>query len=280
QYSNKRTSARLDAEVILSFVINKPKEFLYTYPEFELTKSQEKKFKELVKRRAKGEPVAYLIGKKEFYGREFFINKDVLVPRPETEVIVETVLDSCLRRNDERKSRNDGDKIVAEIGTGSSCLATTLAKEIPEIKIIATDICEKALKVAKRNAKEHKVLSKIKFYKGSLLEPIKNKRINILVANLPYGWQEWKNNCSMETVGLKFEPAKALFTDEKGLKLYRELLEQIANKKHQPKLILFEIDPRQKDTIKKLIKKILPNSKITFIKDLAYKTRVVKIENH
>lgn len=269
--STKKITSQLDAEVILSFVINKPKEFIYTYPEFELTISQVKKFEELIKRRAKGEPVAYLTGKKEFYGRDFFVNKDVLVPRPETEVIIETLLStpySLLA------------KTIAEIGSGSGCISITLAKEIPSAKIIATDVCDKALKVAKKNAKQHKVLSKIKFYKGSLLEPIRNKKIDILVANLPYGWQEWKNNCSMETVGLKFEPAKALFTEEKGLKLYRELLEQIADKKDKPKLILFEIDPRQKNEITKLIKKILPNFKVAFIKDLAGKVRVAKIENH
>jgi release factor glutamine methyltransferase len=281
QYSNKIISARLDAEVILSFVINKPKEFIYTYPEHKLTKGQEKKFVNLIKRRSKGEPVAYLVGKKEFYGRDFFVNKDVLVPRPETEFLVEECKSKIAKIQKYKNMR-----IIAEIGTGSGCIAVTLAKEILDAKIIATDICEKALKVAKINARQHKVLSRIKFYKGSLLEPIENQKIDILIANLPYGWNEWnpavreqrgKNNCSMETIGLKFEPSKALFTEEKGLKLYRLLLEQISELKDKPKLILFEIDPRQKNEIKKLTDQILLKFKSSFIKDLAGRVRVIKI---
>jgi release factor glutamine methyltransferase len=261
--NNKITSARLDAEVLLSFVLNKPKEFLYTYPDHKLTKSQQTKFTNLIKKRTNGVPVAYLTGQKEFYGRSFIVNKDVLIPRPETELIIDTI------KQVNKKTKKQ--IIIADIGTGSGCIAITLAKELPNTKIIATDISTKALKVAKKNASKHKVLSKISFHQGNLLEPIKDKKIDILIANLPYLDPKWQTN------SIKHEPSLALYAKEKGLKLYRELLEQISQQKHQPKIILFEIDPRQKDSIKKVIKKILPLAEISFTKDLAKKDRVAKI---
>jgi len=278
--SNIKIISPLDTGIILSFVLKKSKEFLYTYPEHELTKTQEKKFQQLIKRRAKGEPVAYLIGEKEFYGRKFKVNKNVLIPRPETELLVEETKKEIKKKRPStslRTRNKENIQIIADIGTGSGAIAVTLAKKVENAnsriraQILATDSCARALKVAKENAKTYSVLSKIKFYQGNLLEPINNQKIQILVANLPYLDPKWK------TKSISFEPSKALFTNEKGLKLYRLLLEQITANKFKPKIMLFEFDPRQKTDFKKLIKKLLPKAKVLFIKDLCNRDRVVKI---
>ena len=278
---NKIPSFIIDAEIILAHVLNKSKEFIYTYPEFALTKKQISEFQTLIDRRTKGEPVAYLTNHKEFYGLDLLVNKDTLIPRPETEILVDESIklihDSCSMIHD-----------VVDIGTGAGGVAIAIATHTANVRAqnfvpqpfamntLATDISARALIVSKKNAKKHCV--KIKFYHGNLYQPVLNKKIDLVVANLPYGWKEWKNNCSMDSKGLKFEPAIALFTKEKGLYLYRKLFEQIQKAKYLPKYILLEFDPRQTTDIKKLARRFFPNAKISIIKDLAGKNRVIKMQ--
>jgi len=306
--ANKKLNLKnssLDAEVLLSFVLKKPKEFLYTHPETELTMTQEKKLKSLLNRRLKCEPVAYLTNHKEFYGLDFYVDKRVLVPRPETELLVEKLILSLrpfsfiqgrleyaerrgLRPNvvsvggrsnlirllhpDVVGVRNDK-YTIADIGTGSGCIAIALAKHLPKAKVIATDVCQRALKVAQKNAKTHQV--KIKFFQGDLLEPIKNQKIDIIVANLPYGAkEEWRDDNS-----IKFEPELALYSKKSGLAIYEKLFQQIKSLKLKPKLILIEIDPSQVNNIKKIIKQHIPQSKIKIEKDLAGLNRYVVMEH-
>lgn len=280
---NIKNISYLDAEILLAFVLEKPKEFLYTHPEYKLTATQIKKFKKLVNCRKEGEPVAYLTNHKEFYGLNFYVDKNVLIPRPETETLVEEII----------KDNKNKKIVIADIGTGSGCIAIVLAKFLPKAKIYATDICKKALNVATGNAKKHNV--KIDFIQGNLLEPLKNKKIDIVAANLPYGWKEWKNNTTAETVGLKFEPLLALFTEENGLYLYKKLFQQIRlrithpafvphivglrrGKYSLPVTIYLEFDPRQKDDFKKIAKEYLPQYRLRIKKDLAGRDRIAKMD--
>ena len=213
----------------------------------------------------------------------------MLVPRPETEELVNTVIASASEAISKNKGlpRSDAfarnDIKILDVGTGSGCIAISLAKGIFAMdgkdslcQIVATDISKKALEVAKKNAKTHYV--KIKFTQSDLLEKIKFVP-DIIVANLPYGWLEWKNNTSTATVGLKFEPKEALFTKEKGLFEIHRLLKQIVNLPSLPKYIYLEFDPRQKTQLHQLIKKYLPKADINFYKDLAKKWRFVEIKN-
>ena len=239
-----------------------------------LTRRQADGLTRMVKRRMAGEPMAYILGYKDFWGLRFKVNKDVLVPRPETEWVVERVM------NYELRSMN-GDIRILDIGTGSGAIIISLAKELvtrnsSPITLFASDISPAALKVAKANAKAHKV--KIKFIKSDLL---KNIKINpdVIIANLPYGWHGVKNRFSSVKDGLKFEPQKALYTKEKGLFEIRRLLQQIAQRKHQPKLIYLEFDPRQKADLNRLIKKYLPKGEIKFHKDFNNFWRYVEIKN-
>ena len=254
---SKSSSPILDIELLLTKTLNKPKEYLYEYPEKNLTTKQISNFKKLFNRRNKGEPIAYILGHKEFYGLTLKVNKNVLIPRPETEMLVEEVI---------KFSKRHKPLAICDIGVGSGAIIITLAKTLKG-KFYATEISNKALTVAKQNAKKHKV--KIKFLKGNLLEPIKNKKIDIITANLPY-LDEKKENLlpSSDTIGLKFEPKIAWDGGKDGLKYFRYFFEQIKKFDLKPKIIFLEIGHNQATQIKKLARQFLPAYKIKIKKDL------------
>ena len=261
-----------DAAILLSFVLKRDKAFLFTYPEKPLTRKQEQKFRRLVKQRSKGMPVAYLTGKKEFFGLEFFLNRHVLIPRPETEGLVELILGAAFVR-----SQKSGAKIL-DLGTGSGCIIITLANRLgdPEsssgLRFFASDISKAALKVAQKNAKRHSV--EITFKQGDLLKPWlarrslgaggKNQRFDVVVANLPY--------LAKQTASTKFEPKNALVAKKQGLELIEKLIRQIrSHSQIRPfaDSIFLEFDPRQETKIKTLAASLLPGYKIKFFRDLA-----------
>lgn len=301
----KRTDLpHLDVEVILAYALKKSRIFILTYPEQTLTSSEQKEFEKLINRRATGEPIAYILGRKEFYGLDFIVNKHTLVPRPETEQMVEQavyVLRSMLRNT-----------VVIDVGTGSGNIIISIAHELEnnnsrvaknldsrlrgngKIKYYATDISKGALKTAKTNAKNHNLDKKIKFLHGSLLTPLfenckliprislEQKIVNsrmIILANLPYLSKEIYASTPVDVK--KFEPKSALYSPEHGLRHYRELLEQtkkiIAEFHPQTITLLLEISPEQKQLLTKLIKNIFPSAKTEFKKDLAGKWRLCKI---
>lgn len=201
----------LDADILLSHVLKKPREFIYAHPEHELSKKQRKKYLELIARRKKLEPIAYIIREKEFFGLPFYVDKNVLIPRPDTEILVERILKLF------DTSRYAGLLRVLDVGTGSGCIAITLKKYLPRAKVIATDISQKALKIAKKNAKKNH--AKIIFYCSDLFNNIPKKylgKIDIIVANLPY---LPKNVAGKKS--LKYEPNIAL-QDKKYLPRFLE----------------------------------------------------------
>ena len=253
-------SASLDAELLLSFVVHKNKEFFYTHPEYELNFWQKIKYQKLIKKRATHYPVAYILGYKEFYGLKFEVNKHVLVPRPDTELLVETTCEVADLRGR-----------IVEIGTGSGCIAISLAKQ--GFNIVATDISNKALKVAKKNTKYHQVLKKIKFIKGDLLKPLQKQEIDILIANLPYLANDYQKESS-----IKSEPKLALYSGKDGLDDYRKLFKQINELKYQPKHILIELNPEQIKILSSYIKKLFPQVNIETKKDLQGLERVMIIK--
>ena len=292
----------LEAEILLSAVLKKPREFILAHGEVLLSKKQITKYQRLLKRRFESEPIAYLIKHKEFYGLDFIVNKNVLIPRPETELLVEETLKLITRSSSTSASRRpastrrkrgerDGQPAtLIDVGTGSGCIIITLAKLLgQELRIMnhelwGIDISAKALAAAKQNAKIHGVGKKIKFLKGNLLKPIIDNSKFVILANLPYGWPAWKNNYSLNTIGLKFEPKIALFTNKQGLGLYEKLFRQIkglraASCKLRDIRVLCEFDPRQTNNLKKLTKKYLPNSKVEIKKDLAGLNRLAIIKN-
>jgi len=291
---NNIPNPHLEAEILLSFVLDKSREFILTHPEKRLSKKQISNIQYLISKRQKGVPIAYLIGHKQFYGLDFYVNKNVLIPRPETELIVDEAI-NLLRS----KLRNKQKIIVIDIGTGTGCIIITLAKllkkniqypclagrrAISNIQYLATDISRPALAIARQNAKLHKVNNKIKFLLGDLLKPIISKPLIlnfqseiIITANLPYLTPGQIKNSPT----IKYEPKLALLAGSDGLKYYRQLIKQI-KKLHStyplPFSLFFEINPEQTKKIKLIIKKHFPLAKIKIKKDLAGRNRLVIVK--
>ncbi len=263
------TSAHLDAEVLLSFVTNKPKTYLLSNLEKIITPTQQKKFNNLVNKRKNGSPISYLTNNRDFYSLSFYVNKDVLIPRPETETLVEEVIKEA-RHLKQSIGKNETITII-DIGTGSGCISITLAKYLPYAKIIATDISQKALDVAKKNERHHKVLNKISFKKGSLLKAL-NKKNNpdIIVSNLPYLRKKELSNVPKE-------PKLALYGGKLGLEKIDELFTQISELEKQP-IILLEIAPDQFKAIDFFAEHKLGKKMSEPVKDLAGRDRVAIIK--
>lgn len=288
---NKIKNPLFEAELLLSFILKKNREYIFTYPKKELTLATFNRFKKNVKERCKNIPLAYICEYKYFYGLKFFVNKDVLIPRPETEMMVEEVF--------EHVTNNMQHATIIDIGTGSGCVTISLIKQLINSKLritnyefFASDISSKALVIAKKNAKLNNVKKFVKFYQGDLLEPvikhldkscppsgtdkiIDHKSKVIITANLPYLTPiQVKNSPS-----IKKEPRLALVAGNDGLKYYRELFKQIkANAYRLPPTTLFlEIDHTQKSNITNLIKQELPNANFEIKKDLGGHFRLVKI---
>lgn len=268
--TGKQLKSRLEAEILISFVLNKSKEWLIANLDQEFPNNMVKKLNNLVKRRIDHEPIAYLTNLKEFYGLNFKVNKTVLVPRPETELLVDLAL---------KNINNHGYIDIIELGTGSGCISVAIAKNTSKTKILATDICKQTLKVAQFNDKKHKVVNKIKFFKSDLFaNPKLPKKYDLIYANLPYLDNDMKNLLkSSDSKALKFEPRKALAGGIDGTDIYQRLFKEIKEKDIQFKLMLIEIGEQHSDKMKKLAQQAFPNKKIEIIKDLADKDRVLEM---
>ena len=265
-------SARLDAQVLLCFVLSGERSVLYTYPERVLTLEQERRFFELVERRLHGEPIAYITGHQEFYGLDFLVDPRVLIPRPETELLVDAALDVCRHMLDA-----DRMPIVADIGTGSGAIPIALAVQEPRLPYIyATDISPDALDLARLNAKRHSVEQRVRFLEGDLLAPLPEP-VDVLTANLPYVGTE-----EMEVLAPDmrlYEPHLALFSGPNGLDLLRRFFIEArrSNKIHKGARLLLEIGYRQRELLTQLLKELWPEAEVQFQKDYAGWDRVLQV---
>src|SRR5258708_1160646 len=267
-------SRALDAEVLLSFVLNKPKEFFLANPSQKIDPKMEKKFLMLINRRLLGWPVAYLTKSKEFYKLKLYVDKNVLIPRPETEGLVELAMEEIkglrLKFKDKKPLR------ILDVGTGSGNIIISLGKQlrtlspVPHTQLFASDISPKTIVVARKNAKLHKV--KIKFADGHLLEPWGKQRFDVIIANLPY-------LAKLVDPSTKHEPIGALVAAKKGLKLYQELFKQLRTLSPIPCTLFIEIGRDQGLPIKKLAKKLLPAFKTKIYKDLSGRDRYAVISS-
>jgi len=281
----------LDLELLVASAIKKPREFVLTHPEYKIPATLSPKLKALINRRMKHEPIAYILGQKEFYGLSFKIDKSTLIPRPETELMVEQAI-ILLRSMLRNKLRNT---TVIDVGTGSGNIIISIARELDKSalasahhKLIAIDIYPDALKIARQNAKLHKFDKKIKFLKGSMLEPIlkfKNYKLKtknlIIVANLPYLSKTIYSSTSHDIK--RYEPRSALLSGNNGLSHYEKLLKQMQKILQVASCKLrvtgfFEISPEQKNGLQKMIKKYFPDAKTSFTKDLSDRWRLCRID--
>ena len=263
KYSSRPEFSRLDAEIILCEVLSDASRLdrseLILHEDYELTNNQIKSADKLLRQRfLKGCPLAYILKEKEFYGRTFYVDERVLIPRPETESIINVVKEITKKFF----SNNTENLRVIDIGTGSSCIATTLKLELPEADIAATDISKNALEVAKINS--DKFRADIKLLQSDLLKDV-SETYQLYIANLPYVDKKWE----WISKNLRFEPKKALFASDGGLLIIKKFLTQIATKISSqnitsPIYIVLEFDPSQKPAVRKFIKQLEKNSSIKF----------------
>jgi release factor glutamine methyltransferase len=283
QWANDKLGSMLDAEVLLSAVLRVTKSWLFTHLDQTLSEPQSEGFRSAVKRRMTGEPVAYIVGRKAFYKRDFNVNRFVLIPRPATETLVELAIEIA-------KSSRADETIVGDIGTGSGTIAVTMAAET-RLPTIASDISPEALSVARANAVAHSVDDILDFRQGDLAEPILSlfdslRFMNatpfshlVLAANLPYLPDNRRDELQPDV--RDFEPTSALFGGGDGLELYWRLVRQLSRARHVlPKrtTILWEIDPTQTAAIQTLITHDFPHAHPEIKKDLEGFDRVVITE--
>ncbi len=232
-------SARLDAEVLLAFLLRCDRLAFFKNPENPISKEQRAAFDRLIERRTGGEPVAYITGRKAFWSFALEVNPAVLIPRPDTEVIVEEAL-AVLRQESWRRPR------ILDIGTGSGAIALALACEVPGASITATDISEAALQTAQKNAAALNV-EPIVFLKGDLFEPVEG-RFDLIVSNPPYiGADEYQ---SLPPGVKNFEPEEALRAGQTGLEFYEKLIYQAHGYLAENGWLLLEIGARQKQEVR------------------------------
>lgn len=277
----------LDLELLIAHIIKKPREFILAHPEYKIPTLKVENLKLKIIRRIRNEPLAYILKHKEFYGLDFAITKDTLIPRPETEGLVELALDEIKKL----KAKSAKKIVVIDVGTGSGNIIISVVKALQNnntrfehFAFYGIDNSAPALKIAKRKAKKHNVDKKIKFLKGNLLEPlVSSPRFIIpdsqfiILANLPYLSQGIYNNTTKDV--RDFEPKNALISGQNGLAHYYRLIKSLKNTGESRSITLFlEISPEQKSALRKYASKFFPGAQIEIKKDLAGKARVVKIK--
>lgn len=226
-------SARLDAQVLLERALKQNKAWLLAHGDEPISQDKLPLLQEQAHRRAARQPLAYIVGRQEFYGRNFEVTPDVLIPRPETEQLIEDVLLATLPDH----------PAILDVGTGSGAVATTLALQLPFARVEACDISPRALAIAEQNA--DRLGAEVRFFTSDLLEHAEHT-YDVIVANLPYVAANWER--SPET---DFEPKTALFADENGLALIKNLIGQAPQYLNKNGLLVLEADPRQFDDITK-----------------------------
>jgi len=247
--------AKLDIQILIGFILDKPKEYLIMYPNFELTIEQSTKLKQYCVKRSTGFPIAYIIGYKEFYSLEYIVNENVLIPRPETEILVDYVLEKS----------NINDKIL-DLGTGSGIIAITIAKH-KSLQVTAVDISQQALEVAKLNAKKHNI--EIRFIQSDWFNNINiNEKFNIIVSNPPY-ISILDEHLKQD---IKFEPIKALTDGKNGLYHIQNIIFHAKNFLENNGYLMLEHGYNQANNVKILLDKNNYQN-IFHIQDLAGHTR-------
>ena len=236
-------SFTLAAELLLLHVAGRDRTWLYAHPEDELTAEQEERFLSLIARRAVGEPTQYLTGKQEFWGLDFEVTPNVLIPRPETEHVIEVALDRLALREIRagRKQTLSGEGLqIADIGTGSGCIAVALAKDLPGTKFIATDISPAALSVARRNAERHNFADRIEFVRANGLEGIAAEtHFDLIASNPPYIGR--REGPTLQREVRDHEPEVALYGGEEGYELYADLITQSAEHLDPSGILVLEL---------------------------------------
>lgn len=253
---------RRDAELILAHVLGCDPTALLTHPERPLSTRQAEQFETLLKRRLAREPVQYLTGEQEFFGLLFEVSPDVLIPRPETEHLVEAVL--------ERFDRDASPRLV-DVGTGSGAIAVAIAHALPRSRVTAVDFYPKALEVAHRNANRHGLRDRITFVQSDLLTAVERAEFDVVVSNPPY----IANGEKLEPQVADYEPRSALYAGPTGLEVYERLIPQARAVLRPRGWLMMEIGHGQRSAMEALLEDW---SEVSFVPDLQGIPRVVQAQ--
>ena len=255
--------ASLEGEILLRHVMGVNRSQLYSDLDFVLSSEHEKTLNLSLERRCQGEPTAYITGHREFYGLDFRVDRNVLIPRPESELLVELAV---------RLVRRQAVSSIADIGTGCGVIAISLAMNLPQVTIYATDISPPALEVARSNCRRHGVADRVVLLQGDLLEPLTGP-VDMIVANLPYVRED-----DLPRSGpLGFEPALALIGGKDGLDKIKSLCRQAGEKLNKGGCLLLEIGEGQAKAVFAILREVYPAATIEVHKDLAGFERVVSL---
>lgn len=261
---------QLDAEALLAHTMGRERSWFYLYPQAELAGDQAEMFFSLIARREQREPVAYLTGEKEFFGLAFQVNPAVLVPRPETELLVETAIQLATAQ---------AYLSIVDVGTGSGCIAVSLAAYLPQARLWAIDLSEQALQVAAQNAARRQLEARLTFLAGDLLSPLPNP-VDLIVSNPPYvRGPELAAPFTTPEVH-QYEPRLALDGGESGLEVIARLLAQAGQKLRPGGSLLVEIGAAQGQAVAGLASLHFPKAEIRVKKDLAGLDRLLVVQTH
>lgn len=262
-------SPRLDAEVLLAHILDRRRAWLYASPEFELSEPQRDVFQAIVERRRRREPVPYIVGHREFFGLDFVLDRRVLIPRPETELLVERALQWARQR-----AHTEG-LLVADVGTGSGIVAICMAVGLVDAVIYATDRSVEALQIAAANVARHAVSDRVHLLPGDLLEPVP-ERVHLIVANLPYVPSGLL--ASLDPDVAEYEPLPALDGGIDGLQHIERLLANAENRLRPQGAVFLEIGAAQGQQVLELAARHLPSAKAELFLDYAGLDRIVSIQ--
>jgi release factor glutamine methyltransferase len=281
-------SAILSAELLLMHTLGCDRTWLYTHPEAPLDLYALAKYFALITRRAAGEPTQYLTGKQEFWGLEFEVTPAVLIPRPETEHVIEVTLERLGPRGikiDLKTGAPSAPLRVADVGTGSGCIAVALAHELPHAEIVATDVSAPALEVARRNATRHGVIDRIRFLETDLLAAVleepetsghERRSFDLIVSNPPYVGA--RDAASLQREVRDHEPASALFGGPTGVEIYTRLIEQAAALLRSRGILVLELGYGAADSVRRMFHVQQAWANVSLTNDLAGIPRVIAAE--
>ncbi len=269
EFSNILQASGIDeslrqAKLLLAFALQKNQTFLIAHNNYELTEIEYEKFRSLILRRAKREPFQHITNNQEFYGLDFFVNKDVLIPRPETELIVENAL-KVLQEN----------QTFCEVGVGSGCISISILHELKTVSAIGLDISEQALKIAKRNAETHKVLERLSLQKSDVFEILRDEKFDLIVSNPPYISLEETKTLQAEVID--YEPLNALTDEKDGYTIIEKLITESPKFLKQNGHLFIEIGFGQAEKINEFVSDKIWKS-FEILPDLQGIPRMVKLQ--
>ena len=266
-------SPRMNAELLLMFTLGCDRAYLYAHPERVLTSDEMNRYTAALGERSRGVPAQYITGHQEFWGMDLIVTPAVLIPRPETEHVIETVLELTGPRNADASQSSSKKLRIVDVGTGSGCIALALAKELPQAEILARDISPEALEVARANAARLQLEVRIQFRQADLLAGLEPSTCDFVVSNPPYVGESEADQVQLEV--RKFEPRQAVFAGKTGIEVIERLVPQARNSLRPGGWLVMEIS----GTIAGQTQKLLRNwQQVEIVPDLQGIPRVVRAQ--